>query len=68
VSSGWQRCSTATRQRGSTSSPVSPTPALLQRYFERVQPDPVDADATKARHIRESFLRLFETGIGLEMP
>lgn len=46
----------------------SPTPAQLERYFERVQPDPVDADATKARHIRESFQRLFETGIGLEMP
>jgi hypothetical protein len=29
---------------------------------------PEAADPTKARNIRETFARIFETGIGLDMP
>lgn len=46
----------------------SPTSEQLDAYFKAVYPDPVDADPTRARKIRETFERLFETGIGLDMP
>jgi phage/plasmid-like protein (TIGR03299 family) len=45
----------------------SPTPEQLDRFFGQVYPDPIDAEATRARHVRESFKRIFETGIGLDM-
>ena len=46
----------------------SPAVAQLESYFKAVYPDPEDADPTRARNIRETFARIFETGIGLDMP
>ena len=46
----------------------SPTAAQLKDYFKAVYPDPEDADPTRAHNIRETFARVFETGIGLDMP
>jgi phage/plasmid-like protein (TIGR03299 family) len=46
----------------------SPTPSQLKAYFREVYPDPEHADPTRARNVRETFHRLFETGIGLDMP
>jgi phage/plasmid-like protein (TIGR03299 family) len=45
-----------------------PTPAQLERYFESVMPNPEGSDPTRAKNIREAFHRIFETGIGLDMP
>jgi phage/plasmid-like protein (TIGR03299 family) len=46
----------------------SPTPAQLEAYYKAVYPDPVDADPTRARKTRKTLERLFETGIGLDLP
>lgn len=46
----------------------SPSAAQLDAFFRAVYPDPEDADPTRARNIRDSFNRIFETGIGLDMP
>lgn len=46
----------------------SPTPEQLDAYFKAVYPDPDAADPTRARNIRNTFHRIFETGIGLDMP
>jgi phage/plasmid-like protein (TIGR03299 family) len=45
-----------------------PSAEQLTSFFESVYPDPVGADPTRARNIRETLGRLFETGIGLDMP
>ncbi|WP_254511387.1 DUF932 domain-containing protein [Anatilimnocola floriformis] len=46
----------------------SPTADQLQSYFESIYPDPADADNSRARKVRENLTRLFESGIGLDMP
>jgi len=45
-----------------------PTPTQLQDYFEALYPDPEDADNSRAKKVRENLNRIFETGIGLDMP
>jgi len=45
-----------------------PTPLQLQSYFESLYPDPTDGKNTRAKNVRESLNRLFETGIGLDIP
>lgn len=46
----------------------SPTPAQLETFFQTVYPNPENADPTRAQNVRETFHRIFETGIGLDMP
>ena len=45
-----------------------PTVDQLKGYFEAVYPDPIDAEPTRARNTRDTLTRLFETGIGLDIP
>jgi phage/plasmid-like protein (TIGR03299 family) len=48
---------------------VQPTPAQLKLYFEKLYPDPEDGiDASRAKKTRDELLRLFEQGIGHDMP
>ncbi len=42
--------------------------AELQSYFESLYPDPVDGSNSRAKKVRENLTRLFETGIGLDIP
>jgi hypothetical protein len=46
----------------------SPSAEQLQSYFESLYPDPADANSSRVRKVRENLTRLFETGIGLDMP
>jgi phage/plasmid-like protein (TIGR03299 family) len=46
----------------------SPTPVQLLEYFETLYPDPVDAVNSRAKNVRENLIRIFECGIGLDMP
>lgn len=46
----------------------SPTSKQIQEYFESLYPDPTDADNSRAKKVRENLNRLFETGVGLDMP
>ena len=45
-----------------------PTAEQLQRYFEALYPDPEEASNTRAKNIRANLTRLFETGIGMDIP
>lgn len=45
-----------------------PSPRQLEEYFRQVYPDSPDGPSTRAKNIREEFLRLFEQGIGHDMP
>jgi len=46
-----------------------PTPTQLKQYFEALYPDPdEEKNNRRAANIREELHRLFETGIGLDMP
>ncbi len=45
-----------------------PSPRQLEEYFRQVYPDSPDGPSTRATNIREEFLRLFEQGIGHDMP
>ena len=45
-----------------------PTPEQLLEYFLSLYPDPEGARNTRARNVRETLTRIFETGIGLDMP
>jgi phage/plasmid-like protein (TIGR03299 family) len=48
---------------------VQPTPAQLKLYFEKLYPDPEDGiDASRAKKTRDELQRLFEQGIGHDMP
>jgi len=44
-----------------------PSPRQLEDYFRQVYPDSPDGPSTRAKNIREEFLRLFEQGIGHDM-
>lgn len=45
-----------------------PTKAQLQDYFEALYPDREDVGNARAKKVRETLNRIFETGIGLDMP
>mgnify|MGYP003326864505 CR=1 FL=1 len=45
-----------------------PSPRQLEEYFRQVYPDAPEGPSTRAKNIREEFLRLFEQGIGHDMP
>ncbi|ODA29085.1 DUF932 domain-containing protein [Planctopirus hydrillae] len=45
-----------------------PSPRQLEEYFRQVYPDSPEGPSTRAKNIREEFLRLFEQGIGHDMP
>jgi phage/plasmid-like protein (TIGR03299 family) len=45
-----------------------PSPRQLEEYFRQVYPDSPDGPSTRAKNIREEFLRLFEQGIGHDRP
>jgi phage/plasmid-like protein (TIGR03299 family) len=48
---------------------VQPTQAQLELYFEKLYPDPVEGiDASRAKKTRDELHRLFEQGIGHDMP
>lgn len=46
----------------------TPTLEQLRSYFEALYPDPVDGDNARAKKVRENLARIFETGIGLDIP
>ena len=64
----------ATRFYGDVSEQIErlarhyPSPRQLEEYFRQVYPDSPDGPSTRAKNIREEFLRLFEQGIGHDMP
>lgn len=45
-----------------------PSHRQLEEYFRQVYPDSPEGPSTRAKNIREEFLRLFEQGIGHDMP
>lgn len=45
-----------------------PSQRQLEEYFRQVYPDSPEGPSTRAKNIREEFLRLFEQGIGHDMP
>jgi phage/plasmid-like protein (TIGR03299 family) len=45
-----------------------PTADQLQGFFNALYPDPVDGNATRAQNVRAELLRLFEDGIGQDIP
>lgn len=45
-----------------------PSSRQLEEYFRQVYPDSPEGPSTRAKNIREEFLRLFEQGIGHNMP
>jgi len=46
-----------------------PTPAMLSAYFKSLYPDPDEGhDKTRVQNIREELHRLFEAGIGHDLP
>ncbi|CAN5358585.1 hypothetical protein BH11PLA2_BH11PLA2_38330 [soil metagenome] len=48
---------------------VEPTEAQLKLFFEKLYPDPEDGiNASRARNTRDELHRLFEQGIGHDMP
>ena len=48
---------------------VQPTRTQLELYFEKLYPDPFDGiDASRAKKTRDELHRLFEQGIGHDMP
>lgn len=46
----------------------SPSQEQLTRYFEEVLPDPLTGSSTRVQNNRRELHRLFEEGIGHEMP
>ena len=45
-----------------------PSQRQLEEYFKLVYPDAPDGESTRTMNIRREFLRLFEEGIGHDMP
>ncbi len=45
-----------------------PTSDQLLSYFSDLYPDPVDGNATHAKNVRAELFRLFEDGIGQDIP
>jgi phage/plasmid-like protein (TIGR03299 family) len=46
----------------------TPTSFELDTFFKTLVPDPIDADPTRARNTRSELFRLFEEGIGQDIP
>jgi phage/plasmid-like protein (TIGR03299 family) len=45
-----------------------PSLRQLEEYFRRVYPDSPDGESTRTKNVRQEMLRLFEHGIGHDMP
>jgi phage/plasmid-like protein (TIGR03299 family) len=45
-----------------------PTQDQLQQFFSTLYPDPVDGISTRAQNVRTELFRLFEDGIGQDIP
>jgi phage/plasmid-like protein (TIGR03299 family) len=45
-----------------------PTSAQLTGYFESLYPDPAEGSNSRARGVREGLFRLFERGMGQDVP
>lgn len=45
-----------------------PTQAQLQQFFSTLYPDPIDGNKTRAQHVRTELFRLFDEGIGQDIP
>ena len=45
-----------------------PSQRQLEEYFKFVYPDPTTGETTRAKNIRKEFARLFEEGIGHDIP
>jgi len=45
-----------------------PTHDQLQQFFRTLYPDPVDGIKTRAENVRGELFRLFEEGVGQDMP
>lgn len=45
-----------------------PSQRQLEEYFKFVYPDPATGETTRAKNIRQEFARLFEEGIGHDIP
>lgn len=45
-----------------------PSPRQLEEYFRQAYPDSPDGPSARTKNIRDEFLRLFEQGIGHDMP
>lgn len=47
---------------------VQPTQAVLDTFFRSLYPDPLEGDNGRTKKTREELLRLFEEGIGHDLP
>jgi phage/plasmid-like protein (TIGR03299 family) len=45
-----------------------PSLRQLEEYFRQVYPDSPDGESTRTKNVRQEMLRLFEEGIGHDMP
>ena len=45
-----------------------PTRDQLQQYFTALYPDPIDGNKTRAENVRAELFRLFDEGIGQDIP
>jgi phage/plasmid-like protein (TIGR03299 family) len=45
-----------------------PSLRQLEEYFRQVYPDAPDGESTRTKNVRQEMLRLFEQGIGHDMP
>lgn len=45
-----------------------PSPRQLEEFFKQVYPDSPDGESSRTRNVRQEMLRLFEHGIGHDMP
>ena len=45
-----------------------PTQDQLHRFFSTLYPDPADGNSTRAENVRAELLRLFDEGIGQDIP
>lgn len=45
-----------------------PSPRQLEEFFKQVYPDSPNGESTRTKNVREEMLRLFEQGIGHDMP
>ena len=45
-----------------------PSPRQLEEYFSQVYPDSPEGESTRTKNVRQEMLRLFEEGIGHDIP
>lgn len=45
-----------------------PSPRQLDKFFKQVYPDSPNGESTRTKNVREEMLRLFEKGMGHDMP